>query len=236
MGNLWKEAVVYAFRDFVERAAAFVPSLVAMIFLIALGILLSWVAMRLFRYLLRKVGTDRWSDRWGLSAILRNAGLKSPLSQLLSLLLFWILLIPSLMIGISALQIQATSLLISRFFGLLLQAIVAVLIVLVGWIVANFLGHAALIGAVNARIDFAPFIARAVRWGTMILASAMALIHLGIAQQMVVAILSILFGGLILALALAFGLGGKELARQFLEKKMRKGEGEEKGKEEVPHL
>jgi hypothetical protein len=108
---------------------------------------------------------------------------------------------------------------------------------MVGWVLANFLGHATLIGAVNAGVDFAPFIARSVRWLVMILASSMAFIHLGIAQQMVVAIVSVLFGGFILALAIAFGFGGKELAKEFLEKKVKKGEGEKKDrKEEVSHL
>jgi len=237
MGDLWKDAIVYAFRDFTEKAAAFVPSILAMVFIIALGALLSWVAKGVFAYLLKKIGVDRWSDRWGLSAMLRNAGTKKATSQVLSLFLFWILLISFLMIGINALQIQATSLLISQFFSYLPHAIGAVLILMVGWVLANFLGHATLIGAVNAGVDFAPFIARSVRWIVMILASSMAFIHLGIAQQMVVAIVSILFGGFILALAIAFGFGGKELAKEFLEKKVRKGEGEKKDKkEEVSHL
>lgn len=237
MGDLWKEAIVFAFRDFMEKIAAFVPSILAMMFIVFLGMVLSWLAMWIFRYLLKKIGADRLSDRWGLSATLRDAGIKKPASQILALLLFWILFISFLMIGINALQIQATTLLISHFFSFLPHAIAAILIVIVGWILANFLGQAALVTAVNAGIDFAPFIARAVRWSVMIAASAMALIHLGIAQQMVVATLSILFGGFVLALAIAFGLGGKELAKQFLEKKIRKVEGEEKDKEKmVSHL
>lgn len=237
MGDLWKESILYAFRGFVEKTTAFVPSLLAMLSIILLGTLLSWLAKAILVYLLKRMGLDRWSDRYGISSILRNAGIERPSTQILGLLLFWILFISFLMIGIHALQIPATSLLISRFFEYLPQVIAALLILVVGWVLANFLGRTALLGAVNAGIEFAPFIGRVVRWSVMILASSMALIHLGIAQQIVVAMLSILFGGLILALAIAFGLGGKDLARTFLERKMGRGKGEEKEKkEEVSHL
>lgn len=237
MGDLWKEAFLYALQDFKEKMASFVPSILAMILIIVLGLLLSWLAKWIFAYLLRKVGTDRWSERWGFSVILRNAGIRKPASQVLSLLLFWVLLISFLMIGINALQIQATSLLISKFFGYLPHGVIGILILLGGWILANFLGHSTLVWAVNAGIDFAPFIARVVRWSVFVLALSIALIQLGIAQQMVVAIFSILFGGFVLALALAFGLGGKDLAKQFLEKKVAKGGETKKEKgEEMLHL
>ena len=237
MDDLWKESILYAFRDFVGRATAFLPSFLAMLSIIFLGTLLSWLAKAIVAFLLRKIGLDRWSDRYGISSLLRSAVIERPSSHILGLLLFWILFISFLMIGIHALHIPATSLLISQFFAYLPQVIAALLILVVGWALANFLGRTALLGAVNAGIEFAPFIGRVVRWSVMILASSMALIHLGIAQQIVVAMLSILFGGLILALAIAFGLGGKDLARTFLERKMGRGEGEEKQKkEEVSHL
>lgn len=237
MGDLWREAVLYAFRDFVDKTKAFVPSILAMLSIVVLGTLLSWLAKVIFVSFLRKIGLDRWSDQYGLSSILRNAGIRRPSSQILGLVLFWILFISFLMIGINALQIPATSLLISHFFAYIPHAIAAILILLVGWVLANFLGHTVLLGAVNAGIDFAPFIARVVRWSVIILASSMALIHLGIAQQIVVAMLSILFGGFILALAIAFGLGGRDLARAFLERKMRKGkEGERDQGDELSHL
>jgi len=217
MGTLWKEAVIYAFQDFLRRMTAFLPSLLAMLCIVSVGAVLSWLTKVIVAFMLRKIGLDPWCDRHGLSSILRQGGIERPPSQLLGALLSWILFLCFLMIGINALQIPATSRLISDFFQYLPQLFAAVLILVVGWILANFLGQAALVGAVNANLESAPLLGRAVRWGVLILASSMALIHLGIARQVVVAMLSILLGGLVLALALAFGLGGKDLARKFLE-------------------
>jgi hypothetical protein len=101
------------------------------------------------------------------------------------------------------------------------KAVGAAMIFLVGWLVANFLGEGALIAAVNAGVPQARLLARAVRWGVLLFASATAVTHLGIGKEMVLVAFGITFGGLILALALAFGLGGRALARQILERRLR---------------
>jgi len=92
----------------------------------------------------------------------------------------------------------------------------------IGWLLANFLAQAVLIGVVNAQVAGAPLIAGAVRWLVLVFAGAAALTQLGIAREMVLLAFGIAFGGTVLALALAFGLGGKELAREILESRLRK--------------
>src|SRR5260370_15206375 len=92
----------------------------------------------------------------------------------------------------------------------------AALILLVGWLVANCLGEGVLIAAVNARLPEARLLARAIRWGVLLFASATAITHLGIGKEMVLVAFGITFGGLIFALALAFGLRGPGAARPRL--------------------
>ena len=81
----------------------------------------------------------------------------------------------------------------------------AVLILVVGWVVANFLSQGLLIAAVNAGLPEARLLARAVHWGVLLFAGATALTHLGIGKEMVLVAFGITFGGLVFALALAFG-------------------------------
>src|SRR6266850_598968 len=90
------------------------------------------------------------------------------------------------------------------------------------FIVFVTLGDGALIAAVNARVPEARLLARAVRWGVLLFAAAMAVTHLGIGKEMVLVAFGITFGGLILALALAFGLGGRFLSRQILDRYRRR--------------
>jgi hypothetical protein len=97
-----------------------------------------------------------------------------------------------------------------------------VLILVVGWLVANFLSQGLLIAAVNARLPEARLLARAAHWGVLLFAGATALTHLGIGKEMVLVAFGITFGGLVSALALAFGLGGRFIARDILARRLRR--------------
>jgi hypothetical protein len=77
-----------------------------------------------------------------------------------------------------------------------------------------------LIAAVNAQIQEAQLIANLIRWGILIFTAAMVLTQLGIAMEIVVAAFSITFGGIMLSLAIALGLGGSTIAKDALERRL----------------
>jgi hypothetical protein len=140
---------------------------------------------------------------------------------LLSLMVFWAIFVLFLTLAVDALAIPGAGRVTDFVFAWVPRAVGAAVIFLVGWLVANFLGEGALIAAVNAGVPEARLLARAVRWGVLLFASATAVTHFGIGKEMVLVAFGITFGGLILALALAFGLGGRALARQILERRLR---------------
>ena len=84
------------------------------------------------------------------------------------------------------------------------------------------MGQGLLIAAVNAGVPEARLLARAAHWGVLLFAVATALTHLGIGKEMVLVAFGITFGGLIFALALAFGLGGRAIARELLMRRLRR--------------
>ena len=96
------------------------------------------------------------------------------------------------------------------------------------------MAQALLIFIVNARLSGGPALAGAVRWLVILFSAGVALTQLGIAREMMLLVFGIAFGGATLALALAFGLGGRHLARQALEGWLQKrGERE---RDDVSHL
>ena len=111
--------------------------------------------------------------------------------------------------GIDALALPGAPAATGIMVQLLPRLLAAVLILVVGWLVANFLGQSVLIAAVNAEVPEARYLARAVRWGVLLFAVATTLTQLGIGKEMVLVTFTITFGGLIFALALAFGPGGR---------------------------
>jgi hypothetical protein len=128
----------------------------------------------------------------------------------------------TLLMAIEALEMPATVGLAAGVVRFLPNLIIAALVWMAGWLLANFMAQAVLIAAVNAQVALAPLIAGAVRWLVLIFAGAAALTQLGIAREMVLLTFGIAFAGTVLALALAFGLGGKDLAREILESRLRK--------------
>jgi small-conductance mechanosensitive channel len=92
------------------------------------------------------------------------------------------------------------------------------LILFLGAVIANFLSRTALLAAVNAGHPSAKILSWSIRFVIWILAISMTLEELGLARQTVISAFSIVFGASMLGLAIAFGLGGQDLARKCLEK------------------
>src|SRR6202035_282339 len=98
----------------------------------------------------------------------------------------------------------------------------ALLVFLAGSIIARYLARSVLIGAVNMNLQYARLLSVGVKWLVIVLALAMALEHLRIAPRVVELAFGILFGGIVFALALAVGLGSKDLVTKSLERDTQK--------------
>jgi hypothetical protein len=127
-------------------------------------------------------------------------------------------LLVGLLLAVSALDTQLTSQLIVELFNYLPNVAAAILILLAGSLVSRFLARSVLIGAVNMQIQSAKLLSVGVKWLVITLAVAMALDHLRIGGVVVQICFAILFGGIVLALALAVGLGSKDMVRQSWER------------------
>ena len=124
----------------------------------------------------------------------------------------------------------------SRFFSYLPNLIVALLILVMGFFFSKFIGRSILIGAVNARIRSARLLSISVELLIMIFTLSLSLEELEIGKSTIVAAFSILFGGIVLGLAIAFGFGGRRLAQDFLEKRLGVKEEQEEIEKHSSHL
>jgi hypothetical protein len=224
MGETWTDILVSSFREVVHRLALVAPRLLAMTILVLLGLLVASLVRRTIGRILLAVELDARCARAGLTAALGRAGIRQKPSRLAERVAFWTLFLVALLMGIEALEVPATTGMVAAVLYYLPNLLVAGIVLLVGYLLANFLGQAVLIGAVNAQVAGAPLLAAAARWLVLVFAGAAALTQMGIAREMVLLAFGIAFGGTVLALALAFGLGGKELAREILESRLRKRE------------
>jgi|SRR5205823_5829131 hypothetical protein len=220
MGQVWQELFAESFRETMHGIAVFLPRIMVMLMLFVIGVLVGWIVKVLLLRVLRTLRLDAVSERVGLALALQRAGIKRSASQLVGLTAFWLIFLFFGFVGLNVLAVTAATEVVRLILQYLPHLLAALLVLLTGWLLANFLAQAALIAAVNAQFFGARFLAAAVRWGVLSLTLAMVLTQLGIAKEVVVAAFSIAFGGVVLALALAFGLGAKEHAKKFLDRSL----------------
>jgi len=235
MTDFWYGLVLAAIRNAGVTLKAVVPSVLAMLVLLLAGGVLGWIAGALVGRLARAVDLDRRSGAWGLTTALTRAGVARPPSHALRLLVGWGIFVIFATMGVDALAIPGAPGATGILMRLLPSVLAALLILLVGALLANFVGQAALIAAVNAGLPEARLLARAARWAVLLFTGATALTELGIGRDMVLIAFGVTFGGIVLSLALAFGLGARDLARNILESRLRR-EPAPEPRETVSHL
>jgi len=228
--NLMLESLQEVFVKF----EAFLPNLLAMLVILAVGILLARVVRVLLLKFLRVIQFDSWSDRMGFTTLLRKGDLWLKPSAVLGGTVFWILVIVTLMAGLGALNVAAIDTLVAQFFNYLPRVFSAAVILAIGYLFTSFISRAVLITLVNSGYHYARLLAEAIRVLLMLMILAMVMEQLQIATNVVLAAFSILFGGIVIALAIAFGVGGIDTARRIVEQKF--AEEPPKAPDDIEHL
>jgi hypothetical protein len=212
--------------------ANFLPGVLALIVILLLTLIVASIVRVAMRRFLRRIDFDKIVYRWGVSEVTGWSPQRSS-SDVAVRIVNWCIVLIGLMLGINALDGALTSMLVVRLFDYIPHVLAAVIILAVGTFAARFLARSVLIGAVNFKIQSARLVSLGVKWMVIVLAAAMALEHLGIGGQIVTVAFAILFGGIVLALALALGLGSKDMVSRFWQKQDR---GDETKGERLRHL
>lgn len=222
-----------AFQQMVRTVAHYLPRLVVMLVIAFVGWVIAYLLKVLARSILRLTNFSRLSENAGATRLLNRAALPSS-TELVSRLVFWVAWVGFILLGISVLGIAGLQEYISRFFLFLPRLFVALVILFFGFLAASFFSRAALLAAVNANFRSSRLLSISIRIIISIFALSMVLEVLGVAEETMLIAFGTAFGAVMLGLALAFGLGGKDLAREFLENKLATGKKEEKEDELSP--
>jgi Conserved TM helix len=216
-----RQALVDSTTHFLTRFASLLPGLAALVLALFFSIILAWILAAIVRHLLAGLHFDERMARWGFGSLADWSPLNSP-TRLVSRSISVLVIITGFLIGIAAFDFEWTYLLVQNIFAYIPAVLAALLVLLVGNVIARFLGRSVLIGAVNLNLQYARFLSVGVKWLVIVLAFAMALEHLRIAPGIVELAFGIIFGGIVLTLALAVGLGSKELVTKSLERDVKK--------------
>jgi hypothetical protein len=200
-----------------SRMAGLLPGALALVVAVLISAAIAWAAAIVLRRILARVNFDERLGRWGFKAFAEWSPRESP-ALLVTRAVSWSIVLVGFTLGLAAFDAALSSRLAFSLFAYLPNLLTAILLVIVGGIVARYLARNVLIAGVNMRLQYARFLSIGVKWMVMVLAVAMALEHLRIGSSIVRLAFGILFGGIVLALALAVGLGSKELVTRSLER------------------
>ncbi len=222
-----------AVQDLARGFAHYLPRFIVMLILALAGWAAAFVVKVILRSILRLIQFDRLSENAGASQLLKKAALP-PASEVVSRFVFWLVWLGFILLGVSVLGIFGLQEQIGKFFFFLPRLFVAMFILFVGLLAASFFSRAALLAAVNANVPSPRVLSLAIRSIIIVFVLSIVFEELGIAEQTMLVAFGIAFGALMLGLAIAFGIGGRDLAQQFLEKRFLRAQKDENEDELSP--
>lgn len=211
-------ATLESLRSFWAQFVYFIPQLVVALLLLIVG----WLVAKLFRKgmikLLRLVRLDVAAEKAGVEDFLLQGGVQYTTVTILANLIYWFIMFAVTLAVLNSLGLAAAADLFNRIILYIPNVIVAVLVLIFGTLFAKLVRGVTFTYLSNVGIAGAEFVSHLAQWSLLVFVVSVALEQLAIGGQVLVSAFQIAFGALCLALALAFGLGGKEWAAHILEK------------------
>ena len=201
---------------------AILPGILA--FFVALGVF-TLIGMGISALLRRGLAWFKADERFARTRLAVDWTPASSPTEIVARSSFWACVLLGLVVGVSAFDASyatSTPLPVS-LLPYLTHAVGAILLLMAGTLIARFLARSVLISAVNAQLQYARFLSLGVKWLVLVLTAAMVLDHLEIGGAIVELAFGILFGGIVLTLALAVGLGSRDIVSRSLESHVERG-------------
>jgi hypothetical protein len=221
----WKTLIVEPVTQMLTRIMAYLPVLLGALVILIVGWIVAKAIRRIIDWLLKVVRFDTLADKAGISEILRKGDLDISTREVVSGIVYWLVIIMVLVMTVDALGLPKSSDVLASLFAYVPKVIVALLVLVVAMFLAGFVSGIVRTAAGNAKLPKPQLLAGISRWAIIIFAVTISLEQLGIAPLLVSATFNIILGGVVLALALAFGLGGKDAAAKYLEELKQKRSG-----------
>lgn len=218
MNRIDVDMLLEPLRVFLRQVGALVPRLLLALAVVIVGWLLAKAARFAIVKGLRAVNFHVVTERAGMDGFLRDGGVESDTTDILGLLVYWLVILGALVIGFNALGLTYVTDLLGRVILFVPKVMVALLILAFGAYFARFIGNAITAYCRNVHIQDAELLGRLAQYAIVTFVVLIALDQVNIGGDIVRQSFLIVLAGLVLALALAFGLGGKAWAAELLDR------------------
>ncbi|MFC1657868.1 hypothetical protein ACFL1D_00630 [Candidatus Omnitrophota bacterium] len=218
----WEILIIEPVKEMLTKIANFIPTLIGALVILVVG----WIVAKIFKGLVNRILVvirfDIVADKANVSEILSKGGIKISARQMICNLAYWLVMIMVLVMVVNAIGLTVASQLLDGLLAYIPKVIAAIFVLILGMFLGNVISGVVRTAASNANLPRAQMLGSISHWAIVIFAATISLGQLGIAPLLVTSTFNILFGGICLALALAFGLGGKDAAAKYIEELKRK--------------
>jgi len=212
----WQSVLVEPAKTIMTQISQFLINILLVVFILIIG----WLIAKLIKATvvkgLRAIKVDQWSDRLELDNLMAKGGISYSLSELIGVVFYWFALLITFVVAVNAVGLTIAAELLNRVILYIPNIVAAIFILILGMFVATLLKNIIKTGANNAGIAQANLLSKVVEIFVYIFIIAIALEQLNIGAKIIELIVSILLGSLGLGLAIAFGLGCKDIVGRFI--------------------
>lgn len=210
--------VTGAWNAFATKITIFLPKLIGAIIIFVVGLIVAKLIKMGVVKLLKLVRLDSAAEKTGLQSFLQKGNITKTSSEILGSLIYWFIMILVIIASLDALGLPIVSDILNDIFLYIPNVVAAIIILLLGFLLGGLLSAVVRTAASNAGLTTAEGLGKTALYAVIFFSASIALLQLGIGEEIVASAFIIAFGAAALALALAFGLGGKEMAADYLKR------------------
>jgi len=208
------------FLDLYDNFAEVFFNILLMIVVMIVGLIVSWVVRKLVEKLLILFRFDKWAAGAGIITFLERGGVKAQPSTIISRIVFWIFIITVFSFGLNLVGISQFTEYASRITSALPYIVISMIIVIVGIIFSTFISRVIYMACQNANMGYGEIISKSVRILLVVITFGIVFEYLGLGSTIISISFLIVFGGIIMTLSLALGIGLSTIITDFIKEKL----------------
>lgn len=217
MGETMKVALIDPIQAMFVKIWGYVPSIVGAILILVIGCFIAKLIETVIARVLKMIKLDMASEKAGIEKILAQGDVKMTLSGIIAAIIYWCIILIVIATALSALNLNVAAELITRLAEYVPSILAAVFILVLGSFLANFVGTVVRTSASNAGVSTAKLLGKIAQVILMVFAVIIAIEQLKIATALIILSANIVLMAIGLGLAIAFGLGCKDIAGKFVQ-------------------
>jgi hypothetical protein len=214
----WGDAIVAAWQTVIDRIINFIPNFLGAVLILIIGWIVAILLEKLIDQVIRVIGLQSLSEKIKLEDGLKKAGIKKDFAGLCAAFVKWVVMIIAFLAAAEALTLTQISEFLNNVLGYVPNVAAAAGILLVGVVLANFLAEVIASVVRGTGLGWADLLGTLTRWAIIVFAFLAALVQLQVASVLIQTLFTGFVAMLAIAGGLAFGLGGKDVAADFLDK------------------